>query len=194
MTPMSALWRRWVRLGCLLACLLGCQREVRQFDEATPQRSAAAPLASDFYPGPLPRMGHGSPTALQPWTQGEIDESVQETAWSVSQGKRLFTWFNCTGCHAHGGGGIGPPLMDAYWRYGSDLRSVVTSIAQGRPNGMPAYGGKATHGQLLQLGAYVRSLAGLVPMSVASGRDDSMNFKNPEAMMPGQIQSVEVRR
>jgi cytochrome c oxidase cbb3-type subunit 3 len=182
-----------LRIVAIVACLPGCKRELRSFREATPERSSAAPLATDFHSGPMPRMGYGSPLALQPWSEGPIDESVQTSAWSVSQGKRLFSWFNCTGCHAHGGGGIGPPLMDAYWRYGSDLRSVVTSIGEGRPNGMPAYGGKASHEQVLQLGAYVRSMGGLESMAVASGRDDSMNFKNPEAMTPGQPQRVEVR-
>ena len=36
-------------------------------------------------------------------------------AWHVSEGKRLYDGFNCTGCHAYGGGDIGPPLMDDQW-------------------------------------------------------------------------------
>ena len=39
------------------------------------------------------------------------------------QGKRLFSWYNCIGCHANGGGGIGPPLMDDEWIYGSRPRT-----------------------------------------------------------------------
>ena len=40
-------------------------------------------------------------------------------AYAVSEGKRLYNQFNCSGCHFQGGGGIGPPLMDAEWIYGS---------------------------------------------------------------------------
>ena len=41
----------------------------------------------------------------------------------TSQGKRLYTWYNCNGCHANGGGGMGPALMDDKWIYGSDDRA-----------------------------------------------------------------------
>ena len=29
----------------------------------------------------------------------------QENAWGMAEGKRLFSFFNCVGCHANGGGG-----------------------------------------------------------------------------------------
>jgi mono/diheme cytochrome c family protein len=37
-------------------------------------------------------------------------------AYQISQGQRLYGWMNCSGCHAHGGGGMGPPLSDNEWR------------------------------------------------------------------------------
>ena len=42
-----------------------------------------------------------------------------------------------------GGGGIGPPLMDDRWIYGSAPENIYASIVQGRPNGMPAWGGRS---------------------------------------------------
>ena len=45
-------------------------------------------------------------------------DHYQRDAYDVAQGKQLFSWMNCVGCHAHGGGGIGPALMDAQWIYG----------------------------------------------------------------------------
>ena len=45
---------------------------------------------------------------------------------------------NCVGCHSHGGGGMGPALMDGQWRYGGRIDQIATTIAEGRPNGMPA--------------------------------------------------------
>jgi hypothetical protein len=35
----------------------------------------------------------------------------QESAYAVSEGQTLYEEYNCVGCHAHGGGGIGPALM-----------------------------------------------------------------------------------
>ena len=34
-------------------------------------------------------------------------EEYEGNASALSEGKRLFTSFNCVGCHGHGGGGIG---------------------------------------------------------------------------------------
>ena len=41
----------------------------------------------------------------------------------MGEGKRLFAAYNCNGCHAQGGGGIGPPLMDSK----VDLRVLARS-------------------------------------------------------------------
>ena len=51
---------------------------------------------------------------------------------------------------------------------------------QGRPNGMPSFGGKVSSQQLWQLTAYVRSLSGQLPKDVAPGRDDHMQRKSQE--------------
>src|SRR5881398_778286 len=40
-----------------------------------------------------------------------------DNAFAVNEGKRLYRWYNCNGCHANGGGGIGPALTDSEWRY-----------------------------------------------------------------------------
>src|SRR5688500_550321 len=79
---------------------------------------------------------------------------------SRAAGKQLYLWFNCAGCHGvEGGGAIGPPLRDADWIYGSEPANIFQSIAQGRPNGMPAYGGKIPDTEIWRLELYVRSLA-----------------------------------
>ena len=47
---------------------------------------------------------------------------------------------NCNGCHApHGAGGMGPPLSDAEWIYGSEPAQIFLTVVQGRPNGMPSF-------------------------------------------------------
>jgi cytochrome c oxidase cbb3-type subunit III len=88
------------------------------------------------------------------------------------------------GCHFHGGGGIGPPLMDQTWIYGSEPQNVYDTIVEGRPNGMPSFRGKIPEMQLWQIVAYVRSMSGQLPKDVSPGREDHMYSKRPEASTP----------
>lgn len=97
-----------------------------------------------------------------------------ESAWCVSEGKELYTGLNCDGCHARGGGSLGPPLLDKTWLYGSSPEAVIASILDGRPRGMPAFKTKLTTTEAAKLAAYVRSLAGLVRMDSQSPRDDHL--------------------
>jgi cytochrome c oxidase cbb3-type subunit III len=109
-----------------------------------------------------------------------VKHPYEGNAYAISEGKRLYTWFNCVGCHFRGGGGIGPPLMDHEWIYGSEPENIFASIVEGRPNGMPSFGGKIPADQVWQLVAYVRSLSGLVPKAAVPVRSDHMNAKSPE--------------
>src|SRR5690606_19958893 len=79
-------------------------------------------------------------------------------------------WYNCAGCHFNGGGGMGPPLMDDEWIYGSSPAHIFATIVEGRPNGMPTYGGKIPEHQVWQIVAYVRTLGGIEPVPGAKGR------------------------
>lgn len=86
---------------------------------------------------------------------------LEEDAGALARGRQLFTWFNCAGCHGpNGGGGMGPPLLDADWIYGNAPADIFQSIAQGRPNGMPAFGGKIPDEEIWRIELYVRSLGG----------------------------------
>jgi cytochrome c oxidase cbb3-type subunit 3 len=76
----------------------------------------------------------------------------------IRQGQRFYGLFHCDSCHAQGGGDIGPALMDDRWRYGGDMKHIHDSIAEGRPNGMPAFGSLIPDRQIWQIAAYVRSL------------------------------------
>jgi cytochrome c oxidase cbb3-type subunit 3 len=106
----------------------------------------------------------------------------QNNAFQLAQGQRLFGWMNCTGCHAHGGGGMGPPLMDDEWRYGGRMEDIVRTILHGRPNGMPRFEGKITEQQAWQLAAYVRSLSAQTRQDVLSARPDAMIASEPATL------------
>lgn len=147
---------RWILLASAAALLaVACDREQRRFQDL----SAAAQPAASISMSPL-RLGAPSPEQPPP---GPYDDN----AWAINEGKRLFEWFNCTGCHAHGGGDMGPPLMDARWIYGSEPENIYATIMEGRPNGMPSFRGRIPEAQVWQLVAYVRSLSGLVSREAA---------------------------
>jgi cytochrome c oxidase cbb3-type subunit 3 len=79
---------------------------------------------------------------------------------ALAEGRFLYTSFNCAGCHGEaGGGGIGPPLADNKWIYGSADASIYASIIQGRPNGMPAFGPQLTGDPVWKLATFVKSLS-----------------------------------
>jgi cytochrome c oxidase cbb3-type subunit III len=146
----------------------GCGRERRISRDVPPGVSAMpAVQTSDLQPGPK-----------------TVDPSVgayQENRFAVSQGQTFYEQYNCAGCHSTGGGGgMGPPLNDADWIYGSDPENVFTTIVEGRPNGMPSFRGKIDNGQLWQLVAYVRSMSGLTPSDTWTVRSDHMQEVRPD--------------
>jgi cytochrome c oxidase cbb3-type subunit 3 len=89
-----------------------------------------------------------------------------DNAAAVNEGKRLFSQYNCSGCHSSGGGGMGPSLMDSEWIYGGRLEQIHQTLVEGRPNGMPSWGGKIPDKQLWEISAYVRSLS--LPQTLAA--------------------------
>ena len=155
---------------CAAVLALGaCEREARRFQQpaataATPKATAASELTA------------GAQVAVQKTTN-----PAEQNAYAVAQGKRLFSWYNCVGCHAHGGGGSGPALMDDKWLYGSEPGNIFKTIVEGRPNGMPAFGTLIPESQVWQLVAYVRSMSGQLRSDVAPGRNDDMQTGPPES-------------
>jgi cytochrome c oxidase cbb3-type subunit 3 len=113
-------------------------------------------------PGPEQLMGvHVGETEI-PYTSEpkELQNPYENDSRAVAQGQMLFSAMNCIGCHAPlGGGGMGPPLSDNIWIYGSEPGQVYLSIVQGRPNGMPAFSKALPPNAIWQLVSYVRSLS-----------------------------------
>jgi cytochrome c oxidase cbb3-type subunit 3 len=79
---------------------------------------------------------------------------------AVAKGAQLFIGYNCLDCHgADGSGAMGPSFQDGRWHFGGTPGDVFESIYQGRPDGMPAWGGRISNEQIWMLTAYVRSLS-----------------------------------
>jgi cytochrome c oxidase cbb3-type subunit III len=166
--------KRALIYGALLVSA-ACEREERNFPDKqmapvtlTPQNPFARP--SMLYAGEPPMVG----AELDPALPG-----YKETAFAVSEGQTLYFMFNCVGCHANGGGAMGPALMDRTWTYGSTPRDIAITIIAGRPNGMPSFRGKLVPGQLYALIAYVRSLGGFVRGDAIPARTDHMQALPP---------------
>ena len=153
----------------------GCEREARRFDKAPVDSDprAQADALSDLQPG-QPGRGMRALAAA-----GGYNE---HNAYAVSQGKLYYRWFNCIGCHAQGGGAIGPALMDENWIYGKDPDAIFATIMDGRPNGMPSFRGRIPEEQAWQIVAYVRSMSGLVSSDSAPNRSDTLLGAPPESL------------
>jgi cytochrome c oxidase cbb3-type subunit 3 len=158
--------RRTLAVALLLAT--ACEREQRRFSEQTPDAAALASVTQSGL--------QAGPRTAPP----EVAAPYDGNAYAVSQGKQLYQQWNCVGCHAHGGGAIGPALMDDEWIYGSEPQNIYQTIVQGRPNGMPSFRDRIPSQQVWQLVSYVRSLAGLPRADVRTGRDDHMQRAQQE--------------
>jgi cytochrome c oxidase cbb3-type subunit 3 len=160
-------------LSATLLAASGCKREQRVFDPG----ADAAQLANGVALTPIHA---GGTSASSPGHAPADYAKVEQSAYAVSEGKRLYSAYNCVGCHAHGGGAIGPALMDSIWIYGSRPEQIYSDIVQGRPNGMPSFGGKIPEYQVWELVAYVRSMSGQLPSDIAPSRSDEMAVAKAE--------------
>ncbi|GAC1338068.1 MAG: c-type cytochrome [Beijerinckiaceae bacterium] len=110
-----------------------------------------------------------SPGGTPPMTQSTAKgEDYAKDPQKIADGKRLFTQMNCVGCHSHGGGSMGPPLAKPHpeWIYGDAIENIVSTVREGRPNGMPSFRGKIPDDQIWEIAAYVHSLSGTAPEQV----------------------------
>ncbi len=163
---------RFFATGCCLLALTGCQREQRNV-RPTPTRTAMF--------GDSARQSELQPGGRQ--SQPLLANPYAGSAYAISEGQRLFGWYNCSGCHANGGGGIGPPLIKEEWIYGKEPANLFDTIVKGRPNGMPAWGGRIPEYQVWQLVTFVRSLNKLEPASATPVRADTIQ-QDLHALVP----------
>jgi cytochrome c oxidase cbb3-type subunit III len=131
--------------GSLLMCVAACHRA------STSPSVAANGTSIDANPvGPIP----GAPQNVVYPTNPLAADPV-----ALQDGRRLFDWYNCSGCHGgHAGGGMGPSLRDPVWLYGNRDDQIFDTIVHGRSHGMPAWGTKIPRQQVWELVAYIRSM------------------------------------
>ena len=135
-------------LALALAASSGCKdRDASSQGIAPPALGAIAQIQGPV--GRLPGAARAQP-AKNPYA-GD--------ASAIADGRRYFVAMNCYGCHGgRAGGGMGPSLRDEVWIYGGNDGDIFDSIAQGRANGMPAWGTMLPADMIWRITAYVRSL------------------------------------
>jgi len=116
-----------------------------------------------------------------------LGKPYETDAYNLSQGKRLYAWFGCATCHGDGRGGAGPSFADGWWLYGPEMVSIVASIRDGRPHGMPAFHGRMTIEQIWQLAGYVQTIGSYTPKIAAPSRNDDKHTRPAENRGPAII-------
>ena len=162
---------RWILAAGVVIGLVACEREERRLNEKSPPAPTQFVTQVRLQPGP---------TLVSDTAEGYFDDN----AYGTTEGQILFDQMNCSGCHANGGGGMGPPLMDDEWLYGSLPTQIFASIAEGRANGMPSWNYRLTNQHIWQLVAYVRALSSMTPKSARPGRSDHMMVKPAPMQTP----------
>ena len=109
-----------------VSALAGCDQDKRAAAQASPVSEAVpqSVVVSGLFPA------EGKPPAPD-----AVGLRYVSDPQAIAEGKRLFGWYNCSGCHFHGGGGIGPALMDQNWIYGGRMDQIFESIYQGARTG-----------------------------------------------------------
>lgn len=141
--------------------LAGCGRQDAgaQGGSTTTATPARVPPDSTLKSIPL-----GAPPGQPVSIAAQIANPFEGNGQAVQQGKALFGAMNCVYCHGSQASGLmGPSLQDPAWRYGGTPAEIFNSIHDGRPKGMPAYGGRLPPAEIWKLVAYIESLGGAEP-------------------------------
>jgi cytochrome c oxidase cbb3-type subunit 3 len=162
----SVLRKRLIGALCAAGALSACARGVGSSGDTTSATSSPEqPAVSHVYVAAdsLRIIAHdeiipaGFPPQVKPLLLKNPYEGDKN---AINQGGKLFVAYNCLDCHgADGSGAMGPSFQDGRWHFGGSPGEVFESIYQGRPDGMPAWGGRIANSEIWMLTAYVRSLS-----------------------------------
>jgi len=139
-------------------CVIGLAVVAVRISSATqaPTQSTSANQPTYFVEHPdhitpgLAFHGHWAP----------LQNPYQGNAQRAAEGAALFVSYNCMDCHgADGSGAMGPSLQDSRWHFGGTAGDIFQSIYEGRPDGMPAWGGRIPDDQIWRLVTYVQGLS-----------------------------------
>lgn len=112
--------------------------------------------------------------------EGNIDENnvklVTDKA-KLADAAALFKG-KCAMCHGENGqGNNGPNLTDEYWIYGNSAKDLFKIITNGTKNGMIAWKGQISPGNIQTLASYVLSIQGSKPAGAKAPQGEKMEMK-----------------
>jgi cytochrome c oxidase cbb3-type subunit 3 len=174
--------KSWTVFAVVLVPLLGAGTALGWLREARQYRSDP-PVTADLETSRLLPNGIGGTPAEVYFAMGK---PYEKDGFNLSQGKRLYDWFGCPSCHGDGRGGKGPSFLDGWWLYGPDIVSVVVSIRNGRPHGMPAFRDRMTEEQIWQLAGYVQTIGAYKAPAGAPSRNDDKHTRPSENRAPAK--------
>lgn len=147
--------RRQLVIGAALLGALGAGAARVWAWQSTPPQQPSSGAALVRHPG---HIQPGLAETSGHWAN--LANPYDGNATRAAEGAKLFVAYNCMDCHgADGSGAMGPSLQDGRWHYGGSAGEIYESIYEGRPGGMPAWGGRIADDQIWRLVTYVQSLA-----------------------------------
>ncbi|GAC1652718.1 MAG: hypothetical protein NVS4B3_15140 [Gemmatimonadaceae bacterium] len=154
----------WSALAAVVACSSGAPQSATSRETHTSDSTSLLAPTSPRVLDDTPRfIAHdeniqlGLPVQTRSAT---LRNPYEGNARAIGTGAKLFVSYNCSDCHGgDGSGAMGPSLQDGRWHFGGSAGAVFQSIYEGRPEGMPAWGGRISDDQIWMLVAYVRSLS-----------------------------------
>jgi cytochrome c oxidase cbb3-type subunit III len=148
---LPATWTASVVAATALS-LGACRRGAQGSEAHAPETGLTRPEAGDTAPGVQPGI---NPAIVL----GAVRNPYTGNASAIASGRQFFVAMNCAGCHSgYAGGGMGPSLRDSLWLYGKEDVQIFSTIAEGRPNGMPAWGARLPEDVIWRIVAYIKTL------------------------------------
>ena len=139
-------------VACLVAAVAAAPRITQSAQ--TPNATQPDSLRFVAHPEHIPA---GFPSHDRPL---ELKNPLAGNADAKKIGAQLYVSYNCIDCHgADGSGAMAPSLADGRWHFGGTPGELFESIYQGRPDGMPAWGGRIANDQIWSLITYIQSLS-----------------------------------
>lgn len=133
----------------LVLGVVSIARAARRVQQGVPPQQGFVQHPEHIQPG-LPSNGR--------WQT--LTNPFEGNAQRAAEGAKLFVSYNCADCHgSEGSGSMGPSLQDDRWHFGGTAGEVFQSIYEGRPDGMPSWGGRISDDQIWRLVSYVRTLS-----------------------------------
>ncbi|HKG92424.1 MAG TPA: c-type cytochrome, partial [Gemmatimonadaceae bacterium] len=136
--------RVWLIAGVAAACV-GDTRAEQAPAAGGVTRQAPADSAGRFVAHPE----HIQPGLASQKKPAALRNPYEGDKRAIELGSKLFIGYNCIDCHgADGAGAMGPSFQDGRWHFGGSAGEVFQSIYEGRPEGMPAWGGRIGDDQI----------------------------------------------